>query len=151
MKPKFIIGGIIILGVIVLLIVFSAKSSGQYYLTVEELLQRKTEMQGEQVRLSGVVLDGSISYDPQAPLLRFEIAHVPADMKEVEANGGLEAVLSRAANDSSLPKIWVEYRDVKPDTLKPEVQAILTGTLGEDGVFHADKLLLKCPSKYEAK
>jgi cytochrome c-type biogenesis protein CcmE len=33
--------------------------------------------------------------------------------------------------------------------LKDEAQAIITGHLGEDGVFHADELLLKCPSHYE--
>ena len=25
----------------------------------------------------------------------------------------------------------------------------MTGQLGTDGVFHADELLLKCPSKYQ--
>jgi cytochrome c-type biogenesis protein CcmE len=30
-----------------------------------------------------------------------------------------------------------------------EAQAIVTGHLGEDGIFYADELLLKCPTKYE--
>ena len=25
----------------------------------------------------------------------------------------------------------------------------MTGQMGEDGVFHAEELLLKCPTKYE--
>jgi len=33
--------------------------------------------------------------------------------------------------------------------LKDEAQAIMTGHLGEDGIFYADELLLKCPTKYE--
>jgi len=33
--------------------------------------------------------------------------------------------------------------------LTNEAQAIMTGSLGEDGVFYADELLLKCPSRYE--
>jgi cytochrome c-type biogenesis protein CcmE len=37
-----------------------------------------------------------------------------------------------------------------PDLLKDEAQAIVTGKLGADGVFVADELLLKCPSKYAA-
>ncbi|PJF34338.1 MAG: cytochrome C biogenesis protein, partial [Candidatus Thermofonsia Clade 1 bacterium] len=28
--------------------------------------------------------------------------------------------------------------------------AIMTGKLGTDGVFYADELQLKCPSKYES-
>jgi len=37
----------------------------------------------------------------------------------------------------------VEYVGPKPDLLKDEAQAIVTGKLGEDGVFYADELLLK--------
>jgi cytochrome c-type biogenesis protein CcmE len=33
--------------------------------------------------------------------------------------------------------------------MRDEAQAIITGHLGEDGVFYADELLLKCPTKYE--
>jgi cytochrome c-type biogenesis protein CcmE len=30
-----------------------------------------------------------------------------------------------------------------------EAQAIITGKMTSDGVFYADEVLLKCPSKYE--
>jgi cytochrome c-type biogenesis protein CcmE len=33
--------------------------------------------------------------------------------------------------------------------MRDEAQAIITGHLGTDGVFHADELLLKCPTKYQ--
>jgi cytochrome c-type biogenesis protein CcmE len=33
--------------------------------------------------------------------------------------------------------------------LRDEAQAIMTGKLGEDGIFYADELLLKCPTKYQ--
>ncbi len=151
MKPKFLIGGLIIAAVIVTLMVTTSKNTGQYYLSVEELLSRQGEMQGKSVRISGVVLDNSITYDPQVPVVRFEIAHIPSDMDEVQAMGGLEAALKQAATDLTLPRLWVTYQDIKPDLLQPEAQAILTGTLGADGVFYADELLLKCPSKYEAQ
>ena len=36
-----------------------------------------------------------------------------------------------------------------PDLLQNEAQAIMTGKMGEDGVFYATELLLKCPTKYE--
>ena len=36
-----------------------------------------------------------------------------------------------------------------PDLLKNEAQAIMTGRMGEDGVFYAEELLLKCPTRYE--
>jgi cytochrome c-type biogenesis protein CcmE len=43
----------------------------------------------------------------------------------------------------------VIYTGVKPDLLRHEAQAIMTGQLGDDGIFHAEELLLKCPTKYE--
>ncbi|MGB9641322.1 MAG: cytochrome c maturation protein CcmE [Anaerolineales bacterium] len=33
--------------------------------------------------------------------------------------------------------------------MKNEAQAIMTGKLGTDGIFYAQELLLKCPTKYE--
>jgi cytochrome c-type biogenesis protein CcmE len=43
----------------------------------------------------------------------------------------------------------VVYVGPKPDLLRDEAQAIMTGHIGEDGVFYADELLLKCPTKYQ--
>ncbi len=43
----------------------------------------------------------------------------------------------------------VVYVGPKPDLLRNEAQAIMTGHLGEDGIFYAEELLLKCPTKYE--
>ena len=38
----------------------------------------------------------------------------------------------------------------KPDLIdQPHAQAIIEGHLAADGSFHADNLLLKCPSRYE--
>jgi cytochrome c-type biogenesis protein CcmE len=41
------------------------------------------------------------------------------------------------------------YTGPRPDLLRHEAQAIVTGRMGEDGVFYADELLLKCPTRYE--
>jgi len=81
--------------------------------------------------------------------LSFIVAHVPGDNKEIEAQGGLAAVLHAAAIDPNRPRMQVVYVGPIPDLLKNEAQAIMTGKLGEDGVFYAEELLLKCPTKYE--
>src|SRR4030065_150414 len=49
----------------------------------------------------------------------------------------------------SAPRLQVVYVGPKPDLLRHEAQAIVTGKMGEDGVFYADELLLKCPTRYE--
>ena len=58
-------------------------------------------------------------------------------------------MLHEAVTDPSRARMTVVYNGAKPDLLRDEAQAIMTGKLGEDGVFYADELLLKCPTKYE--
>jgi len=148
-RSKFIIGGLLILAAVVYLIVSSTQASAEYFMTVEELKAQGQEVVGRNLRLSGAVLGDSIQYDPQTLTLTFDVAHVPGSNREVEAQGGLAAVLHAAVADPNRTHIRVEYSGPKPDLLKDEAQAIMTGQIDADGVFHADELLLKCPTKYE--
>ena len=148
-RAKFIIGGLLIVAAIVYLIVTSTQASAQYFLTVDELTERIGTEIGRDVRVSGAVLGDSVQYDPQSLTLEFTVAHVPGDNSEIEAQGGLGKVLYDAVNDPDRSRIQVVYIGPKPDLLRHEAQAIMTGELGDDGVFYADELLLKCPTKYE--
>ncbi len=148
-RAKFIVGGLLILASIVYLIWTSTSTGAQYYLTVEELKTRGAEFAGRDVRVSGAVLGDSIQYDSKTLDLRFTVAHIPGDNKAIEAAGGLAAVLHAASTDTSLPRLQVVYNGVKPDLLKDEAQAIMTGKMGDDGIFYADELLLKCPTRYQ--
>ena len=79
---------------------------------------------GEVVRLSGEVVDGSIA-----------------------VNGG--TISFQVADERNT--VGVLYEGPMPDTLRDEATAVVEGSLGTDGVFHADTLFAKCPSKFEAK
>jgi len=148
-RLRFVIGGVLIAAAVVYLIFTATKASAQYFLTVNELLARKNELVGKNVRISGAVIGDTIKYNPQTLELSFTIAHVPGSNKEIEAEGGLEKVLHEAVIDPNRKHLKVVYHGPRPDMLKNEAQAIITGHLGEDGVFYADELLLKCPSHYE--
>mgnify|MGYP005853655707 CR=1 FL=1 len=147
-RTKFIVGGLIMLAAVVYLIVTNLTSQQQYFMTVNELLSRQDELVGRNVRISGVVLGDTIEYDGQT--LRFTIAHIPDSAAEIEDEGGLAEVLHRAVNDPTGQRVQVVlYNQPKPDLLQHEAQAIVTGSLGDDGMFYADELLLKCPTRYE--
>ncbi|HHH42373.1 MAG TPA: cytochrome c maturation protein CcmE [Chloroflexi bacterium] len=148
-RAKFYVGGLIILAAVAYLIVSSFGAHAEYFLTVEELLARRDELQGRQVRVSGAVIGDTIVYDAQNLDLEFTIAHVPGSNKEIEAAGGLAVVLRQAVSDPQVPRLTVRYHGPKPDLMQHEAQAIVTGKLGEDGIFYADELLLKCPTRYE--
>ena len=78
------------------------------------------------------------------------VGNIPNDNNAIKEQGGLSQVLYKAANDPNVTKLTVVYHNGEiPDLLKHEAQAILSGKLGEDGIFYADSLQLKCPTRYE--
>lgn len=148
-RIKFIIGGALILAAVIYLIVTSTKASAQFFLTVDELKAKGSSIMGRDLRVSGAVIGDSIQYDAQTLTLSFDVANVPGDNKEIDAQGGLAAVLHAAVIDPNRTHLHVIYTGVKPDLLRNEAQAIMTGKISQDGAFHAEELLLKCPTKYE--
>jgi cytochrome c-type biogenesis protein CcmE len=148
-NTKLIAAGLLIVAAVIALIVSSTGSTAHYFLTIAELKAMGDDALGRNVTISGAVLGDTIVYDLAIPRVTFTIVQVPGDPKEVEQAGGLEAVLEAAVNDPNAPRLEVVYDDVKPDLLQHRAQPIIRGRLGEDGHFHADEVLLKCPSRYE--
>ncbi|MGQ0600157.1 MAG: cytochrome c maturation protein CcmE [Anaerolineales bacterium] len=148
-RMKFLIGGGVIIAAIVFLIATTMTSTLQYFLTIEELQAQGAGVVGKNLRVSGAVLGDTITYDPQTLEITFEMANVPGDLAEVEKAGGLAEVLHQAVQNTSAARVTVKYIGPKPDLLRHEAQAIVTGKLGEDGVFYADELQLKCPTRYD--
>ena len=148
-RNKFILGGLLILAAVVYLIVSSTQASAEYFMTVDEIKAEGSSAIGKSLRLSGAVMGDTIQYDAETFNLQFDEAHVSGDDAEIEAQGGLAEVLFQAVNDPSRQRITVIYNGPKPDLLRGEAQAIMTGHIGEDNIFYADELLLKCPTRYE--
>ena len=146
---KFVIGGIFILGAVVFLIWTSTAATQEYFLTVDELNAKGSSIVDKNLRVSGAVIGDTIQYDTQSLTLTFDVAHVPGDNATLETEGGLAVALHEAVIDPSRSRMKVVYIGPKPDLLRNEAQAIMTGHLGADGVFYAEELLLKCPTRYE--
>jgi cytochrome c-type biogenesis protein CcmE len=148
-RTKFIIGGFLIIAAVVYLIASSTQANAQYFLTVDEVYTKGDQISDRDLRISGAVVGDTIEYDLETLTITFEIAHIPGDNDEIDAQGGLATVLNKAVTDPNSKRLSIVYVGPKPDLLKNEAQAIMTGRLGEDGKFHADELLLKCPTKYD--
>ena len=146
---KFVIGGLLILGAVIFLIWNAAAGTSEFFMTVDELSLKGPDIVNKNLRVSGAVIGDTIQYDADTLTLTFEVAHVPADGPELETEGGLAEALHQAVIDPSRARMTVVYVGVKPDLLRHEAQAIVTGHLDEDGIFYADELLLKCPTRYE--
>ena len=132
MKPKYLLGGSLIVAAAAFLIVTSMTANAQYFLTVEQVNQRGQGMVDQSVRVSGAVIGESVLFEVRdnQPFLEFDIA----DPEKVDSQQPLRIV----------------YNGPKPDLInEPHAQAIVEGHLAADGKFYADSLLLKCPTRYE--
>jgi cytochrome c-type biogenesis protein CcmE len=132
MKPKYLLGLALMAAAVVFLIVTSMSANAQYFYTVDELWAKGQSLVDQNVRVSGAVINASTKFEVRdnQPYLEFEIA----DADKVATQKPLRIV----------------YNGPKPDLInEPHAQAIVEGHLGADGNFHADTLLLKCPSRYE--
>ncbi len=127
LKPQFLVAGLLLVGVIVSLMVYGLTTATAYWLTVDEVQQRGSALVSQRLRVNGVVVDGSEDWNPAEVTLRFRI------QDEENPNQQLEVV----------------FYDSRPDNFQRAASVIATGELLPSGVFQADDLLLKCPSRYE--
>ena len=142
-RLKFLIGGVMVLASIMYLLVSGTLQGARYFITVDDMLNDSAYL-GKTVRLSGAVDGESIEYDSENAIIRFEIVNIPSEFDDLAS--ALHAALANPA--ASRLSIVVEDEAI-PDLLQHEAQAILTGALQRDGIFHASELLLKCPSRFE--
>lgn len=103
------------------------KGSLVYYLTVGEFLDpgRRSDL-GENFRVNGTVVPGSIRKPSGVPGARFVMTDGTA-------------------------RLPVSYAKETPDTFVDGSEVVVEGAMGPDGTFVAATLLAKCPSKYEAQ
>jgi cytochrome c-type biogenesis protein CcmE len=125
-KTKLMIGLGIVLSVLGTLIFVGMSSATAFYMTVDEVAEKKSEAIDKPLKMSGNIVGESIQWDPDRILLTFEL----------EGESG--------------ERIPVTYEGIKPDTLNDGWEAIVDGRLTPEGTFVASDLLVKCPSKYEA-
>jgi len=127
MKPKFLVAGLILVGVIISLMVYGLTTAKAYWLTVDEVHQKGDSLVSQRLRVNGVVVEGSENWNAEEVTLRFKI--------EDEENPGRQ--------------LSVVHYEPRPDNFNRAASVIVEGELLPGGVIEADVLLLKCPSRYE--
>jgi cytochrome c-type biogenesis protein CcmE len=148
-RLKFGFFSALLLSAISFLLISGTINGGRYFITVESMLAR-TDLTGKTVKVSGAVIGDTIKFDQATNTITFTMANVTDDTHVLEQQGGLAKVLHAAVNNPDAKRVEVVVRNQPmPDLLRNEAQAIVTGKLGADGLFYADELNLKCPSKYE--
>ena len=124
MKLRFILGITLILGAVGFLAYQGFEEGKTYYRTCDEVAALGAEAVGTPLKLAGIVEDGSIRRD--GDILVFALEY-----------------------EGSRYEVQYVGSDPVPDTFKDGVEAVVDGTLTEDGVFVGQKIQAKCASKYE--
>jgi len=126
-KPQFMVAGLLLIVVIISLMVYGLTTAKAYWLTVDEVHQGGDTLVSQRIRVNGVVVDGSEDWNAEEVTLRFKI--------QDEDNPGRQ--------------LSVVHFEPRPDNFHRAASVIVEGELLPGGVFEADVLLLKCPSRYE--
>jgi cytochrome c-type biogenesis protein CcmE len=129
---KFLVSGALIVVSLVVWFAFvaggAATSGAAYDISLKEFRSRGSSISGEDVRLRGKVEEGSIVQRPGSAELTFSLADEGQTLKV---------------------RYSTKEHGPIPDTFVDGAACIVTGSVGDDGVFQAHTLQAKCPSKYE--
>ncbi len=123
MKPKFVVGGLVILGALAYLIYAGVTQSAVYFVTPSELAAGPAV--GKAYRLGGLVAAGSLSWEPKTLDLRFALTDGKAS-------------------------VTVRHKGTPPDLFGEGRGAVVEGSWASDGYFKATLILAKHSEDYQA-
>jgi cytochrome c-type biogenesis protein CcmE len=139
---RFIVGVGVIAVAVAYLVITAVRNTAEYYLTVDEVGARQTELAGQSLRIAGRVKPGTINWDPATLTLAFTMVAIP------QPDGG--AVKTAAAADSASFHVICRGQP-KPDMLADNRDVIVEGKLAGGNEVAATQVLTSCPSKYVPK
>jgi len=125
---KLVLATVVFVSAVGYLLASGLGSESVYYLEVAEVLENPQKFNKKGMRVSGDVVDGTVTKDFKKQYLEF--------------------VLS----DTSGKSMKVIYNGIIPDTFEEDIQVIVEGKYDQQTkTFNAATVLTKCPSKYEAE
>ncbi len=128
---KFLLGAALIVGSVGFLIAEGVKETGVYFLTPTELAAKTasdpTFVENVGFKVGAKVVPGSVHRDAASRTIDFRVS-------------------------DGVKTYPVTYHGLVPDTFTDanDIEVVVEGRLGTDGVFHATDVLAKCGSRYEA-
>ncbi len=123
-KLKYLLAGGIVVLALAGMMYSAVTESMVYFYTPSELIQKKGSVTGKALRVGGLVVDGSVKWDPQALLLTFQLT---------DGQG----------------TVFVRHKGTAPDLFKEGVGAVVEGTWTRDGYFRSSNIMAKHSEEYK--
>ena len=131
-RVRFIIVAAVVILALGYMIYAAFPGNTLFFLTVSEFTSSAEARDGRVLKVSGKLVEGTFARPDGSLVSNFQLTD------KDEATAGESLLLAR-------------YSGVLPDLFfNPHSEIILQGSYGADEVFHADDILVKCPSKYRA-
>lgn len=127
MKPqslKFVIGGLLIVGIVVWIFGSISSENLTYYYQPSEIPAKYDTIKGSTVRIMGVVSKDSVHWIPRETKLTFQLT------------------------DDQKHFVDVQYIGAKPDMFREGQGIVVEGVLDDPSMFVADNLLVKHSEEY---
>ena len=129
-RTRFIIVASVVVLALGFMIWAAFGENTRYFLTVSEFNSRSEVHDGQMVRVSGTLVEGTFQRGEKSTVSHFEITDTEGQ------HSGSQLLLA-------------QYDGVLPDLFfNPHSEIILEGSYTSSGVFEASEILVKCPSKY---
>ena len=126
-RKKTIAGGIVLTIALATIISLIAFNVGQAFLEVSEVQQRGAMIYGQDIRISGIIVPGSIEYGAQEDVT-FQVLD---------------------ATKKSGEPLEVVFKGVPPGQFDvPSVEVVLEGSLEPDNAFHATSIITRESRQY---
>lgn len=126
-NTKIIVGAALIFVSVIALLLIATPNLVGTEVSLLEIKNNPMQYQDGYILTQGLLNEDSIEWNPDVIELKFTI------------------------EDESGNSLAVKHHGVRPDNFSDGVIVILEGNMIEDGVFYAEKLQTKCPSKYESE
>lgn len=123
-KVKYLVAGGIVLAALAGLVYSGVKESMVYFYTPTEVREKTDAVRGKALRVGGMVVEGSVRWDPQQVLLTFALTD----------------------GQSNLP---VRHRGTAPDLFKEGAGAVVEGTWAPEGYLRSSTIMAKHSEEYK--
>ncbi|MQG26854.1 MAG: cytochrome c maturation protein CcmE [SAR202 cluster bacterium] len=128
-RTRFLVLSAVIVLALGYMIYAAFPGNALYFLTVSEFNERSEVQDGRLLRVSGKLVEGTFGREGNSLESQFQITDKDGDTLGVT--------------------LMASFTGVLPDLFfNPHSELILEGSYGGNEVFHADAILVKCPSKY---
>ncbi len=128
-KGRFVLIGVVLVLALAYLVYAAFPGNKLYYYTVEESLADSSNLDGKSIRVVGTL--------------------VPESYQRVK---GSSELLANFTITDQVRDLDATYNGVLPDLFfNPHSEIVLEGSFTGDGRFHTDNIIVKCPTKYQAR